>query len=178
MQNNRVDGNLFSESALDFCRLVEQIDGYQTEHWLSAVGEVLLRLDMNICQLASLTPQAPHVWISDLDKRFELYSRLKDFLGERDEYWSEADLHAGDGYMTGSLSDDFADIYFELKRGLLLADQGQEGHSQAVKVWTSGYRDHWRQHLVDARKQLFDFRSQPLKTSAKIHIRKPPKKLA
>lgn len=178
MQNDRVDGHLFSESALDFCRLVEQIDGYEAEVWLREAGEILLRLDANIINLTSRTPPTPHVWISDLDKRFELYSRLKDFLGERDEYWSEADLHAGDGYMTGSLSDDFADIYFELKRGLQLAAQGQEGRSQAVKLWTSGYRDHWRQHLVDARKQLFDFRPQPPKTGAKIHIGKPPKKPA
>lgn len=179
MQDNGIEvTTLFAESAHDFCRLVEQIDGYQTEHWLSAVGAVLLRLDMHICRLASLTPQAPHVWISDLDKRFELYSRLKDFLGEHDEYWSEADLHAGDGYMTGSLSDDFADIYFELKRGLLLAAQDQDGHAQALQLWTSGYRDHWRQHLVDARKQLFDFRPQAPKPGTKIHIGKAPKKLA
>lgn len=177
MQNNRIDGSLFAESAQDFCRLVEQIDGYRAELWLQAAGEILMRLDMDIAHLIATTPQAPHVWISDLDKRFELYSALKDFLGDRDEYWSEADLHAADGYMTGSLSDDFADIYFELKRGLLLAGQGQEGRSEAAKLWTSGYRDHWRQHLVDARKQLLEFGNRTSRPAGASLMSNPPKKL-
>jgi hypothetical protein len=176
VQNNRINGSLFAESAQDFCKLVEQIDGHLSEHWLKAVGKIILRLDTDITYLTASAPQSTHVWISDLDKRFELYSRLKDFLGDRDEYWSEADLHAADGYMTGSLSDDFADIYFELKRGLQLLAQGQEGRAEAIKLWTSGYREHWRQHLVDARKQLFEFGAHASKTQPKTLICQPPKK--
>lgn len=178
MHNNSVARHLFAESAQEFCKLVEQIEGYQAEQWLQAIGNILLNLETAVTELAASVPQTPHTWISDLEKRFELYSRIKDFLGLQDEYWSEADLHAGDGYMTGSLSDDFSDIYFELKRGLMLYTQGHEGKNEAGLIWTSSYRHHWRQHLIDARKQLFDFRTTAVKATrtSPPKIGRPPKK--
>lgn len=148
----------FIAAANAFCSLIEQFESHHRSEWLDQIGNTLLGLESTVTQLHAPLPPSSHAGLSDLEKRFELYSRLKKFLRESDEYWSEADLHAGDGYMTGSLSDDFADIYFELKHGLLLHEQGGYHTGAAVQFWTDGYRDHWRQHLVDARKQLFDFR--------------------
>jgi len=54
-----------------------------------------------------------------------LHQRLKGFLGNLDEYWSEGDLEAGDGLKTGSLADDITDMYFDLKRGLAHYETGK-----------------------------------------------------
>ncbi|MBS1211681.1 MAG: hypothetical protein H6R26_297 [Proteobacteria bacterium] len=171
---------MFVKSANEFCELIEQIESHEPAPWLAAMGAILLRLDTAIAHLVEVTPAPPHVWLTDMEKRFELYSRLKAFLGELDEYWSEADLHASDGYMTGSLSDDFSDIYFELKRGLIVHRQGYDGQEQAILLWTSSYQHHWRQHLVDARKQLLEFRPRTPAAGRKPPVRahKPPKKPA
>lgn len=151
----------FIAAANAFCGLIEQFDSHHRSEWLDQIANTLLGLEATITDLHAPFPPSPHGGLSDLEKRFELYSRLKKFLRDNDEYWSEADLHAGDGYMTGSLSDDFADIYFELKHGLLLHEQGGHHAKTALQFWTDGFRDHWHQHLVDARKQLFDFRMRP-----------------
>ena len=150
----------FIGAAQAFCGLVEQHESHDRTEWLEQIGDALLRLESAIVQLQMPSPPSRHVGLADLEKRFELYFRLKTFLRDEDDYWSEADLHAGDGYMTGSLADDFADIYFELKCGLVLLERGKRGAKAAIRFWAEGYRDHWRQHLVDARKQLFEFKAR------------------
>lgn len=150
----------FVDAARQFCGLVEQHESHEPTGWLEQIGNTLLLLESTIDQLDPPFPPLPHAGLSDLEKRFELYFRLKGFLRETDDYWSEADLYAGDGYMTGSLADDFADIYFEIKRGLSFHERGGKGVRIAIQYWTDGYRDHWRQHLIDARKQLFDFKAR------------------
>ena len=174
----------FAAAASEYCRLIEQIDSHSPSSWLDRVGGVLLCLESGILSLEIDAPCRSHVWLSSLEKRFELYTRLKDFLREHDEYWSEADLHASDGYMTGSLSDDFVDSYVELKHGLNSYRQGDDGLRNAVCHWTNGYRQHWRQHLTDARKQLFEFRDRhvdPSKTKrrgkhATVSLKPPAKR--
>ena len=154
----------FAEAASEYCRLIEQIDSHSPSSWLDRISSVLLCLESGILPLEINVPRRSHVWLSGIEKRFELYMRIKDFLRNHDEYWSEADLHASDGYMTGSLSDDFVDIYFELKHGLNRYHQGDAGLNAAVAYWANSYRQHWRQHLVDARKQLFEFREARVDT--------------
>jgi len=157
--NDHFPEHPFVEAAKQFCRLVEQHENHDPSGWLEQIGNTLLRLETTIDQLEAPFPPLPHAGLSDLEKRFELYFRLKGFLRDMDDYWSEADLHAGDGYMTGSLADDFADIYFEIRRGLDFHERGGKGAKIAIQYWTDGYRGHWRQHLIDARKQLFEFKA-------------------
>ena len=60
--------------------------------------------------------------------------------------------------MSGSLADDFTDIYFELKCGLELLEEFPELIYKAVNTWLSSYYIHWGQHLVDAERQLYQIR--------------------
>jgi hypothetical protein len=158
MDNSNTREAAFVDAANQYCQLVEQIRQYDRPTWLDRIGKALLSLEASIEQLQTAQPTAPYARISDFEDRFEIYSVLKEFLAEEDEYWSEGDLHASDGNKTGSLSDDFADIYFELQRGLMLYQQTDGGPANAVRLWVGSYRDHWRQHLVDARRQLFEFK--------------------
>jgi hypothetical protein len=87
----------------------------------------------------------------DLDARFELFSHLRDLLGERDGYWLEFDRVGDSAHMTGSLADDLTDIYCELKHGLRLVDSQPQ---RALKGWRDGFEDHWGRHLFDAQRHL------------------------
>jgi hypothetical protein len=94
---------------------------------------------------------------ADLDARFDLFTRLRTRLGERDVYWLEfdhpEDARADDDHRTGSLADDLTDIYFELKRGLRLLDAA--GPDEVAHLWGVGFKRHWGQHLVDAERHLY-----------------------
>lgn len=160
----------FANAVREYCILIEQMDRFDRFQWLARIGTRLLGLEATIKDLPEPeSTSRPRPALIDLDQRFELYFRLKVFLGDQDEYWSEADLRAADGYKTGSLSDDFSDIYFELKYGLMLYEQGGIATSHAVSAWLSSYGEHWRQHLIDARKQLIDFELGKKRLSAPLN---------
>lgn len=150
----------FAAAAGSFCELVDnhKVCGLDSKGWLKQIGEMLLRLDADIRPLNGRSVEAEYSMLQDLEERFVLFQRLKSFLGSLDEYWSESDLEAGDGLKTGSLADDITDVYFDLKRGLLLYLSGKNLKHQAIELWLYSYHVHWQQHLRDAKKQLFDFR--------------------
>lgn len=152
----------FVAAAGDFCSLVDEHSAHpDPAKWLLQIGDTLLRLDNDIKPLNGRAAEAEYSLLQNLEERFQLFGRLKSYLGPLDEYWSEADLDAGDGLKTGSLADDITDLYFDLKRGLAVYRSGDSAQCQAVDLWLYSYKLHWQQHLRDAKKQLFDFRRIP-----------------
>ncbi len=96
----------------------------------------------------------------DIDQRFELFSRLRTELGGRDSYWLEYDngnsVHPQ--HMSGSLADDLADIYFDLKPGLEMLSRVKP--DKVLRYWRRSFELHWGQHLVDAERHLYALRAQ------------------
>jgi hypothetical protein len=157
--NNNAPDKDFVTAANDYCVLIEQIDEYPQSRWLDEMAPALVRLEASIDRLqVERGLPVPSLSFSDLETRFELFAHLKAVLGELDAYWSEGDLLVSDGYKTGSLAEDFADIYTELVRGMMIYEPQGNYRAMAMRLWVSGYRRHWGQHLLDARKQLVDFR--------------------
>lgn len=136
--------------AQGYCQL---IDASSEEHptWLDEVAEILPRLRTSIISLDGVDLGDGHYLSPDLDARFELYSHLRELLGERDGYWLEFDRIGDFHLMTGSLADDLTDIYCELKHGLRVAGEYPE---RALKGWRDGFECHWGQHLFDAQRHL------------------------
>lgn len=50
----------------------------------------------------------------------------------------------------GSLADDFADIYRELKEELVLNEIHQASPKQNIWNWRLGYYSRWGKHAIDA----------------------------
>jgi hypothetical protein len=147
-----------AEAAQSFCRLIEQTEQLGIALWIESLRHVLARLETAMAQFApGIAPsETDYRPIADLDGRFELYLRLKSYLDRHDEFWSDEDLRAGDGFMSGSLSGNLADIYFELKQGLAYCAAGLEGRKAARRIWREGYHKYWRRHLGEALKHLDD----------------------
>jgi hypothetical protein len=138
--------------ARHYCELVESLQDGNTQ-WLEQVASLLPRLHVAVSALNLPKPNTSHHTVADLDARFELYTHLRQLLGDRDSYWMEFDV-AGDGQtMSGSLADDLTDIYCELKSGLRLLDAQPQ---KAVEDWHNGFHLHWGQHLIDAERHLYD----------------------
>jgi hypothetical protein len=138
-------------AARHYCELVESLHEGNAQ-WLQEIASLLPRLHAAVAALNLPDPERNHHTIADLDTRFELYTKLRRLLGERDSYWMEFDV-AGDGQtMSGSLADDLTDIYCELKDGLRLLDEQPQ---KAVEGWHKGFHLHWGQHLLDAERHLY-----------------------
>ncbi len=139
--------------AREFCYLVDGLQQAGSD-WLAQLSSLLVRIHAAVIRLEGDTdarlPEAPG---PDYDSRFELYSRLRRLLGERDHYWMVFDSDGQAAELSGSLADDITDIYFELKHGLELLEKDPQ---RAARQWRIGYHRHWGQHLVDAERHLYE----------------------
>lgn len=147
---------ILANSASEYCHLIEHLEQVNT-NWLDDLSSLLPRIHASVCAIAANDiDSCPHVIEIDMDLRFDLYSRIRELLGEHDGYSLDFDRVGEVDGMSGSLADDFTDIYFELKKGLELLGTEPDALPQAVKVWYGGYLWHWGQHLVDAERHLYD----------------------
>ena len=80
----------------------------------------------------------------------QLYEFLKGKLGELNLYWEVWDPTKDNEAILGSLADDFADIYRDLKEGLHLAEAPQALPEDNIWHWRFGYYSHWGKHAIDA----------------------------
>jgi hypothetical protein len=146
--------------AREFCEMIELAGQADDAFWLKGMAQLMPRLHAEFASLEGEMVDGSQPPSPDLEARFELYSRLKALLGEHDEYWMEFDVAHDGQSKSGSLADDFTDIYCELKQGL---DQLQRRPSQSDEVichWEHGYRLDWGQHVVDAERHLYALRSR------------------
>ncbi len=146
--------NAMFRTAREYCRLIESAERADDD-WFSALLQLLPRLH------AAMTAAAPLVEgrgddpvQADLDARFDLFSRLRRMLGDRDPYWLEYDAAQDGQHMSGSLADDLTDIYCELKFGLNRLETDADPRD-TLGGWHHGYRVHWGQHLIDAERHLY-----------------------
>ena len=139
-------------AAENYCQLIDHTGEAQGE-WLESLFSLMPRLHLAVTALTAYDHGDSPLPGVDLDQRFELYSRLRKALGERDCYWLEFDASPEEMHMSGSLADDLTDIYFDLQYGLQLLDEAWP--QQAAQVWQSSYQIHWGQHLVDAERHLY-----------------------
>ncbi len=138
--------------ARQYCSLIDRIPAQGGDDWLLPLCGLLPRLHAAVAALQDTGGRDIPLELSDLDSRFDLFSRLHRELGRRDSYWLEFDQHS----MSGSLADDLTDIYFELRRGLQLLDALDA--DDVAHLWQAGYRQHWGQHLVDAERHLYSLK--------------------
>jgi hypothetical protein len=147
---------LLANSATEYCYLIEHLDQVNG-NWLDNLSSLLPRIHAAMSaipeQQINTCPCNPDM---DLDLRFELYTRLRKLLGDHDGYVLDFDKPEEIDDMSGSLADDFTDIYFELKKGLELLGSDPNALTRAVDLWYGGYLWHWGQHLVDAERHLYD----------------------
>ena len=145
-----------ASAAHEYCLLIEDLERLD-EGLLERLSRLLPRIHAAVMALDNAAmANYPRAEGPDLDRRFELYDRLHRMLGDRDGYLLEYDSYEDISGVSGSLADDFTDIYFELRKGLDLMSGKPDGLHRAVMYWYGGYLWHWGQHLVDAERHLYD----------------------
>jgi hypothetical protein len=80
----------------------------------------------------------------------QLYESLKVKLGDLNLYLEVWDPTKDNEVIHGSLADDFADIYRDLKEELDLSEAHQSLPEENIWHWRFGYYSHWGKHAIDA----------------------------
>ena len=148
MENNDVFP--FVDLAKKYCLLIEQINNPPIINF----KQELLHLLPNLYSRCLLLPD-----VEPTERITINVERIKHNFSF-DEY--ECYLQIFDPYnidhnepVYGSLSDDIMDIYYDLKRGLLLFESGnQDDIDDAIWDWKFHFQIHWGTHLIDALKAL------------------------
>jgi hypothetical protein len=73
----------------------------------------------------------------------DIYNLLQKKLGDADLYWTVFDPTKDKEVIYGSVSDDIADIYRDLKEGLVEIRESAAAPSQVIWDWRLGFYTHW-----------------------------------
>lgn len=159
--------DIFAEKAKAFCELAESefTDALEDLH---KIEKILAELHLAILSL--LEPSA--VWeevdeLEELSEIAELIDKECKIAQKRFEnlplngYWKIFDASdiEDETAIFALLSDDLADIYSDLKYGLIFYEQKK--FAEAFWQWTFHFNIHWGNHLVGAQKAIrnyFSFR--------------------
>jgi hypothetical protein len=154
--------NRFCAIANQFCAVVDSAPAIDRTELLTKIYRILPAL---IGEAIAL----PSVSRDDDDEREEssrrgsdvrqlsqqewdrLYNFLKEKLGDWNLYHRVFDPTEDSESIFGSLADDIADIYRDLKGGLALRE-ARQGSPDAVAIWTWHllFYSHWGKHAMDA----------------------------
>jgi hypothetical protein len=143
-----VTGEVFAATARRFIQLVENSEPLGREGFVREVQPLVLDLYVSAISLDGGDPAddtEPPASIS-ADDWWTLFQRLQRQLGDFDSV-------AG-----GSLSDDIADIYRDLRDGLIPYDAGDTG--EALWNWRTDFESHWGRHAAHAIYALQILRSE------------------
>ena len=144
----------FAEAAGGYCRLIENIDPMDCRTCLATMAGILPQLGAAAEQLPATAPDSVHTGAMEINARFELFSRIRSALGKLDAYRLEYDHSDDEQDLSGSLADDFTDIYFDLRYGLDLLAAHPDDPELASASWKTSYELHWQEHLQGATRQL------------------------
>lgn len=142
----------FVEVAEEFCLLIENHAEYELREFLNRIREILPRLYLRALDLPDIA-----IGSDELDREItheewaQLFSQLQQLLGASDYYWLVYDPVEFSPPVAGSLSDDLADIWRDLKNGLMhWPDATASIQREIVWEWKFHFHGHWSSHVVDA----------------------------
>jgi len=151
----------FGALAQEFCSLVDSASQKDRTTLLVEIYRVLPRLIHEAMCLPMIktaeeddesegqSSSRPRVRITE-EKWGELYHLLKEKLGDWDLYWQVFDPTTDKEAVCGTLADDIADIYRDLKEGLSLREEHLAPPKDIIWSWRLLYYSHWGKHAIDA----------------------------
>lgn len=147
-----IPGETFEVSARAYCDLIDR-------HRERSCGELLHAALPMLADLLAQGHRLPDVG-GDSDDLAEsvghdgwqcMYSSLGGLLGPLNSYRDSGNPYSFEDVevLTGSLADDLADVWRDLREGLDALDRGAPREA-AIWQWRWGVQAHWGQHAVDA----------------------------
>ena len=154
--------SVFVESAREFCQVIEGHRKGSRKSFLQRAAATLARLYAGAVHLPRRNSSG-RVKARRLSRKEwqTLFMSLGRKLGRECCYWECSNPYVREELMAGSLADDFADIYRDIKPGLLSYDAGgATSREAAVTEWRSAMLSHWGQHATGALRVLYHLSSE------------------
>lgn len=166
------DAERFAVIARKYCAIVDSAPGLEKSDLLARIYEVLPALidaavhlpDLSISDDTEDEPDEspaqppPTARMAD-DEWQKLYRSLKEKLGDADLYWMVFDAVKNTEAISGSLADDIAGIYRDLREGIVLMEENRASPHDVIWEWRFGFDSHWGEHAMSALKTIYDIRN-------------------
>lgn len=147
----------FVAEARRYCALIENEERGAASAFEKECLLVLLRLYQQILRLPSADPPDPELPERILHEEWQAVRERTAQRTEHDLYWEVFEPFAEDkpDAIHGSISDDLADTWRDVKMGLLTFDSGKPKCIKgAVWHWRFSFGSHWGYHVAGAIRAL------------------------
>jgi hypothetical protein len=143
----------FAGFAERYCRLIEEAQLYNKAAFLREAQPLLFALCSRAMELPDLEPDSESVLESEITDAAwrQVFNSLGTLLGKHDPYrvvFDPIDPEESEP-VCGSLSDDLADIYRDLKNGLI-SRNSPEKLAEVIWEWKFSFQNHWGRHATEA----------------------------
>jgi len=162
--NNREIADRFGVLARRFCSVVDSAPTIDRSELLLEIYRILPSLIDEAVRLPEVEPSERHDQFVRKARPQEvreqqwaqLYNMLKEKLGDWDLYRQVFEPTKNQEAIFGTLADDFADIYRDLKKGLILVEPPQAPAEDSIWIWRVLFYSHWGQHAIGALGTIHD----------------------
>jgi len=163
LQNNQELVDRFGVVAQRFCSLVDTASNMGRAELVAEIYRILPSLIGEAMKLPNVHPSEKVGQIAPTGKPAllsndrmthgewtQLYNFFKEQLADWDLYRQVFDPTKDQDTVVGSLADDLADIYRDLKEGLVLNETHQASPEDIIWEWRFSFYSHWGKHAIDA----------------------------
>jgi hypothetical protein len=153
----------FEETARDFSRLVENVDGFSPEAFVDEALRLLLHLYARAAAIPDLEPGTDEdVPSGPKEAAISVAQSISAKLGELDVYALVFDPYEDTDIVMSSLGSDLSEIYYDLSGGLRIFGGDGLRDRDVAWEWRFGFTTHWGRHLVSALTALHAIKSNYL----------------
>jgi len=151
--NNAEVADHFAVVAKRFCSIVDSASDTDRREFVAQIYRILPKLidqaiDMPAVERSDGQQKSPR---NVRQQEWEwLYNSLKEKLGDWNLYRQVFDPTQDTEANLGSLADDVADIYLDLKKGLALNETSRSQPEDTIWEWRLLFDSHWGNHAIDA----------------------------
>ncbi len=147
----------FPAVAEEFCRFIDNCSSYERKHLVQEISVLLARLCEVGARLPWVSPSTEGTDFTDeavathAREQYQLSTKLREKLGNLDEYWDVFDPTQKEEAILCSLSQHLAEIYMDLQDALKLQTSGASLEDMYFD-WRFDFRSHWSRHATSALK--------------------------
>lgn len=149
----------FAAIAEQYCKLIESRVRTSQDAFLRKLLRLLPTLIAAGASLPDVRPETEHPLdrVVAQEQWSALYESLGKKFGKHNLYWQVYDPTKEEKPTPSSLADDLADIYCDLKSGLVALEK-KISKREVVWQWRFGFSYHWGAHATDALRAIYRLR--------------------
>ena len=148
----------YIEIVKKYCDFIENRKKYSSEEFLKNGLDLLVDLYQKTLHLKINYPDKEDIDIQEIELK-EIFKEISLIIGEQNLYRSVFDPYEPEteGLVIGTLSDDFTDIYRDLKEAYIKFNvENRNAKLNALYDFVLNFRIHWGRHAVSAINVLHD----------------------